>query len=283
MKIILDEREISLRDKCSTILLPSTTLSHLVLPLGDILIKNDQDTDVILIERKSLADLIASIKDGRYEEQSYRLQHSSGFHPHNIVYIIEGMYSSLRNPAEKKIVYSAMTSLSLFKGFSVIRTNNLQETAEWVCSVADKLEREMNKGKTLYFSKRSENLGNSTISNQPNESDSIVMQSVDENLSTPTTAGYCSVVKKVKKDNITPANIGEIMLCQIPGISSVSAMAIMSQFQSFPHFLEELKKNPHCLDTIVCTTAQSGGGTKTRKLSKSVADNIRLFLLAPSA
>jgi hypothetical protein len=48
---------------------------------------------------------------------------------------------------------------------------------------------------------------------------------------------YCSVIKKVKKENITPDNIGEIMLCQIPGISSTTAIAILKEFQTLPKLL----------------------------------------------
>ena len=121
MKLILDEREASLRDRCLS-LSNSDLVSSTVLHLGDALITDDEENIVLLIERKSLSDLLASIKDGRYEEQSHRLIHSSGIEPHHIVYIIEGMMSQLRNPIEKKMAYSAMTTLQVFKGFSVLRT-----------------------------------------------------------------------------------------------------------------------------------------------------------------
>ena len=70
------------------------------------------------------------------------------------------------------------------------------------------------------------------------------------NHATPELSGsnYCTVVKKVKKDNVTPDNIGEIILCQIPGISSVTAMAIMKHFNTFPKLIEELQKNSQCIE-----------------------------------
>ena len=48
------------------------------LPLGDIIIceeneKTGETTEHIIIERKKVSDLAASITDGRYNEQSYRL------------------------------------------------------------------------------------------------------------------------------------------------------------------------------------------------------------------
>ena len=59
------------------------------MPLGDAGIYADNGDELVLFERKSLSDLAASIKDGRYSEQSLRL--SATLTPnHNIVYIIEG-------------------------------------------------------------------------------------------------------------------------------------------------------------------------------------------------
>ena len=61
------------------------------LDLGDISIWNDGE-ELLLLERKSLNDLASSITDGRYAEQSYRLNGNS-LHNHNIVYLIEGNIS----------------------------------------------------------------------------------------------------------------------------------------------------------------------------------------------
>jgi hypothetical protein len=51
-------------------------------------------------------------------------------------------------------------------------------------------------------------------------------------------------------------------------------MAIMKNFNGFPHFIDELKKNPQCIENI---TTESNG--KIRKISKSCLENIRRFLL----
>ena len=78
----------------------------------------------------------------------------------------------------------------------------------------------------------------------------------------------------MKKDNITTNNFGQIILCQIPGISSTTAMAIMKQYENFPDFLKNLQENPDCLDDV---TYETNG--KTRKISKSSIANIKIFLL----
>lgn len=245
MKIVFDERETSLYEKYLTFQSPIFSEKR-VIPLGDILFLDDDDKELLIIERKSLSDLISSIKDGRYEEQSHRLIHASGIERHRVVYIIEGQFMQLRTPAEKKIVYSAMTSLQLFKGFSVIRTNSMIETAEWILNSSDKILRELTRGNQMYSHIE-------TTSEAP---------------------AYCSVVKRTKKDNITPENIGQILLCQIPGISTVSAIAIMNKFHTISILIDEAKKDENCMNDIVCETRG-----KTRKLGKNIVKSILDYLV----
>ena len=258
MKIILDERESALWTKMTNTDI-KLVLSKCVLPLGDISIRTDNDEEIILLERKSLQDLLSSIKDGRYAEQSHRLQHSTGIHSHNIVYIIEGIMSQCSNK-ERKMIYSAMTTLSIFKGFSVIRTSGVQETADWISAMADKINRELEKGKTMRFLRPSSD-SNPDTNKQPEELDTNLQQVIPE---------YCSVVKKVKKDNLTPENMGQMILCQIPSISSVSAIAIMEKYKSISQLMRELVNDPNCLNDV---------RANSRKLSKTVIQNIKTFLL----
>ena len=82
-------------------------------------------------------------------------------------------------------------------------------------------------------------------------------------------------LKKVKKENITPQNIGEIMLCQIPGISSVSAIAILKEFQTLPNLLNKLHENNDCLNEVSYVNSKN----QTRKINKTVIQNIKKFLL----
>lgn len=278
MKVIIDERESDLFEQCCSIIRSQPTPSYAniskeVLNLGDILIRTDDDKDVLLIERKSFSDLIASIKDGRYEEQSYRLLNSSGFPPHSVIYVLEGVLSQLRSPLEKKILYSSMTSLNFFKGFSVHRTSSVRETAEWLVHLADKIDKDFIKGKFPYYLTRPF-LKHFTKPTTIDVSNNAVNEDISTIPPAPTSADYCNVVKKVKKDNITPENIGEIILCQLPGISSTTAVAIMRDYRDFPHFMEELKKDPTCIHN---TTYESKG--KERKISKACIESIKKYLL----
>lgn len=261
MKLILDERETTLYDRC--VLLHTEhknkrwSLEKRVLPLGDAIIQDDEGKDLLIIERKSIQDLLSSIKDGRYVEQSHRLQHSSGIPAHNVIYVIEGSFANIsthhNHGDPKQTAYSAIVSLSLFKGFSVLRTTSVQDTADLLVSMVDKMIRNFEKGQQLFYSVGEESM-TSIIAEDP--------------------AKYCSVVKKVKKDNVTPENMGEIILCQIPGISSTSAIAIMKQFNSFLHMIESIKEDPKCMDKI---TYETNG--KSRKVSKTSIENIKKYLV----
>ena len=273
------------------------------LSLGDVIIKvisgSESDgvteKEELIIERKSISDLLSSIKDGRYEEQSFRLN-GSNVHNHNIMYLVEGNVSSntsssshyykqsyKSNNNDKFTVYSAIFSLNYYKGFSVIRTFNLEESALYICNCANKLRKGIMDKKTAYYVNKitTENISDSVLENKIEiefNEESDIMQSNNTNMNTilnnNISSQYTQVIKKVKKENITPDNIGEIMLCQIPGISSITAIVIMNKFKTIDNLIQNIKENGNeCLKEITYTN-----NDKTRKISKSSIDNILKFL-----
>lgn len=268
MKLILDEREVDLYDKCYNILYTeepklqeNVQLSKKVLELGDALITTDADVPLLLIERKCFQDLLASIKDGRYEEQSYRITHTCGIPMHNVIYVLEGVFSQLKNPKDKKIIYSALTSLNYFKGFSVMKTSSVRETAELIVYMADKIMR----------------VGDSRVPPTciPVKEEEVVDEkAVTKDVIGSSPIDYCNVVKKAKKENITTDNIGQIILSQIPGIGAAAAISIMKDFRSFPHFMQSIRENPELLEQI---RIECGG--KTRKLGKNCIQSIHAYLI----
>ena len=239
------------------------------LPLGDIILSQNED-DKVIIERKSINDLLSSIKDGRYEEQSYRLNGLEGFPNHNIIYLIEGDVNKINNMKnERMTAYSAMFSLNYYKGFSVFRTFSIEETALFICNTAAKILKTENK--SAYYQIKMANF------KQINSSLPII---VNGDLENDTGHGlgpkdYVSLVKKVKKDNITPDNISEIMLCQIPGISATTAISIMEKFKTLTGLITALETDPNCLSDVYNTNAKG----QLRKINKTCTENIVKFLL----
>jgi ERCC4-type nuclease len=246
MKVIIDEREASLYDIClehENLNKELIVLEKRVLQLGDILFTSDDETTTFLcIERKTLLDLLASIKDGRYSEQSYRLSNCFP-NPHNVVYLLEGMLSTVK---DRKLVISCISSLNYFKGFSVHRTISLAETAMYILCMADKMAREFKKGGKAYAS-------------VPKPDGSPKPDGLSPPLNTPElnnvekpleSTDYCDVVKVSKKANITKENIGQMILMQIPGISSTTAVEIMKPFANFLEFIDCIRSDQEYLSKI---------------------------------
>jgi hypothetical protein len=298
MKIIIDERESALyglltqqpRDD------KKPKIEKRVIPLGDILFTSDDESITYqIIERKSVADLLASVKDGRYAEQSYRLGNCFS-NRHNIVYLIEGQVRD----HDKKLVFACMASLNYFKGFSITRTVSLVETAQYIEITADKIARELGKGTspattspattspattspatTSPATTSPATTSPATTSPATTSPATITTDIIEDNTSnievqntTASTFDYCSVVKVAKKANITRENIGQLMLMQIPGISSTISGEIMRPFATFAAFIDHLRLEPAYLETIVL---ESSG--KKRKLGSNVVAAIRDYLL----
>jgi ERCC4-type nuclease len=270
------------------------------LKLGDIIISHDDvgGNELLLFERKSLNDLASSIKDGRYAEQSFRLDGYESVSNHNIVYIIEGDLSKWKENANyngrvnKKTLLSSMCSILYYKGFSVIRTMNMTETCELILNWADKLQREHGAKKPYYSFNGSSAKIEKQESQEPEQDDEKIQQQEQEQQEQEQQeqeqqeqplqhvpvreSHYCDVlkIKKEKNGNITPGNIGEIMLCTIPGISSKTAIVIMKEFKTINGLIKSLEKDVHCLNNIYMET-----NGKKRKISSQCIENIRNYLL----
>jgi ERCC4-type nuclease len=259
LKLKIDVREGDLFTCCKMIIDRHTMkdlieLTSVPLPIGDIIISDAiTDEDKVIVERKTLVDLAASIKDGRYAEQSYRLNGLN--HPnHNIIYLIEGDLTKLsifKSKLDKQTLYSSMFSINYYKGFSLMRSNTLEESATILCNMLFKLIKSENK--QPYYKQ------------QQQQSPPVIGDEVDE---------YCSVVKRVKKENVTKENISNIMLCQIPSISDVTATAIFKKFNTMSDLIVAIREDPTCLNDIKTTMANG----KSRKISKACIKNIIDFL-----
>ncbi len=241
------------------------------LDIGDyILFDEEKNKNLIIIERKSLQDLESSIKDGRYNEQSFRLNQSIT-HNHNIIYLIEGNIINHRNQNFKSTLYSSLFSLNYYKGFSVFNSVNLVETGEIIYNFANKMLREKNKpgfyterwvaNTILGETENTIEMGKENVDDI--EKDNNNMRENDNN--------YLETLKVAKKSNVTCDNIMELMLMQIPGIKTQTSNAICSKFKTLSELLDGLRENENCLDMIKMASG--------RAISKTSRESIKKFLL----
>lgn len=278
IKIVFDVREAPVYSKCIELLQQNTNSNCIcvseMLHLGDISIQNaETGKEYLLIERKSFTDLLASIKDGRYDEQSYRLLNASNMHPHNIIYLLEGVFSNIRTPIDKKIIMSAAISLNVFKGFSVFRSSGIVETAEWIIAIANKIHKDLGNQRTFAFSNNTIQSPQTTL--LETENNNATTDVVPTAMVVDTSSTYTSVVKKVKKENINADNIGAIMLCSIPGLSSGVANELMRIYGSLKGLIHALETDPRPMYELKIPIANG----KTRKIAHTIVDNLLAYLV----
>lgn len=226
------------------------------LHIGDIIFYDEKnDINKVIIERKQLSDLASSIKDGRYSEQSMRLSNLP-IQNHNIIYLIEGdmnKYNDRYTRVKSTTLYSSMFSLQYFKGFSVMRSFDICETAEILIRYFLKLQKE--KKECYYSNTNTENTMQNTMQN--------------------TIHDYAKVIKKVKKENIVPENIGSIILSQIPGISTTISSVVMDKFGSLYDLMFALKEDSNCMNNLTYKTSSG----QERRISHKAISSIKDYLL----
>ena len=177
------------------------------LTLGDIHITYNEMTHIF--ERKTLADLQASIVDGRYKEQKARLL--SNVSQKYITYIIEGdnILSSTSYQKNKAMIQGAYLHTLFRDNIRILYTKNIMETATLILLISTK-----------------------------------ILDKPEKLLSDEYTADKCYTdfvkLKKKKMDNIDTKSCFIMQLSQIPMISNVIAKNIYSKYASMSALIKSL-------------------------------------------
>lgn len=122
--------------------------------IGDIHILNDNNELLSIIERKTIKDLLSSLRDGRYKEQSFRLNECE-LENKRICYLLEGV-PLVEN---KNVVNGCMVSLAINKGFSLLTSKNIDETADLLIKICEKIDNSSIKkdySEAVHISKKSQ-------------------------------------------------------------------------------------------------------------------------------
>jgi len=164
------------------------------LDIGDFNIVCKETKDVLyVIERKSIPDLIASIKDGRYIEQKTRAL--SVYGTKKYAYVIE-TGGSFRWNTDDKQVRSAVINTIIRDNIPVFTSYDISDTCSLINNICDKFDN----GQNIY-------------------------RGISENT-------YLSCIIKGKKheNKKDPMVIAKLQLSHIPGISLNNAEAILNEF-----------------------------------------------------
>jgi len=200
IELIIDNRERELKTFFSNY----SNVKFSNLDIGDIVFRYQGDI-VVLIERKTIGDLISSIKDGRYREQKLRILNH--IPRDKVLYLLEGGKISQNNYAGK-LVWGSMVSMLIRDRIKIVRTIDVGESIQFIDRIYQRLMKDPSK------------LLPSKISGDGNGNDG------------GNDIKYASSIKIRKKENLTPYRCGILQLAQIPGLSTKIAQVILDKYGS---------------------------------------------------
>jgi len=238
--ILIDFREKDIIKYCNE-------MNHQIEIKTENLLLGDIQIDKLLIERKTINDLAASIVDGRYKEQSFRLSKAldEGF---KVFYFIEGNMDLYTGSISKNTLISTIYSLTN-KGFQVLLTKNSKETACFILQFAEKM-------------KKNEKMKDKIQNDEKNDTETNVKQE-------PTYENTQGVIQTKKNKNITKDNISVFMLCQIPGISTTTAGILLQKYGHLSNLIIAMKENPKEIEEF---------RNNDKKLNKNIIKNLNEYL-----
>lgn len=244
IELIVDTREQELISKLS----PIVDIKVEQLEVGDIVFRQDGEV-LLVIERKTVNDLKASICDGRGREQKIRLL---GTTPrHRIMYLIEG---SLNKKLDDKIsglpvdtLVGSLVNTQLRDGIHVYKTFTIDESVNFLYKLLDKLQKDGDK----YFRDDGKGISNSE---------------------------YSSSLKRSKKANMTPTVWFISQLCLIPQVTEKVAEEIVSLYPTVKDLLLEYEKTPESIRKKLLSDIKfSMKGEKQRRIGDKMSSRIYEF------
>jgi ERCC4-type nuclease len=225
--LTLDVRERSLAEAVRRLLPaddPDVALAVSSLLLGDAelaLTEEEGGTGQqrLVVERKTLADLAASIKDGRYREQKARLLANVG--TAGTLYVLEGATfcfdARMRGGAgglPPATLQSAAVSMLVRDGVRLVQSRDVDDTAAFLLAAARKLR-------------------------------PLSGRTVESAAAGYAAAACASAVKAKKRENVTPVQCFVQQLCQLPGVSVRVAGTLQGAFGSMAELYGELTPLAH--------------------------------------
>ena len=243
--LILDNREVKIIELIKSSAVSSIQYKTENLSVGDIIIQHlatDNKTYEIIIERKCVCDMVASIKDGRYKEQKLRLL-SQQKQNVKIAYLIEGIPTDLRLPQDKVMLAGSIISSTFRDTIPIIRTYSLQETIDIISRLHDRLNKDYKEFfpqvNTLPTRHEIEPSRELILDTTPETTPETIQETINTNVSTDVISNiYLASIKKNKKENMTPQLWNINCLCGIPGVSNAIAVKIAEHYPTIRKLLD---------------------------------------------
>ena len=240
VKTIIDIRERDLIKSMKEMAVPFETKQ---LDLGDIVFVDDNNIPLLVIERKTVNDLSASIKDGRAREQKARLIDLYVKQGIKVMYLVESFHKAEANTRGMPFntLLSSIVNTIVRDNIMVYHTPGLQMSTKFIVKLAEKLNEHYSKG--LYGSQETE---------------------------------YTSKLKMKKKENKKEEDSIIFLLCQVPKVSVTVAEVIRKEYPSLMSLCQAYtQKETETEKELLLAGIKLN---KKRKIGKVISANIYRYL-----
>ena len=262
-KFIIDNREIYIKKYFNDNTDKFPNIIYKNLDLGDIIIEFN-DIPLIIIERKTIPDLLASIKDGRYREQKTRIKDSGIKYK---IYLIEDDITSqnILSSAQNKMITSSLLSI-IIQEINILKTSSLADTINILKTLYKKLI--CSKANTILNYILQNNLSSDNVSG-------VNVSGV--NVSISKNVNECINIKKKSHD---PLQCFKNQLCQIPSISNTISNVIITNYKNMNELLNAFNKMD-CKDELKYKLLENmswENNGKTRRIGPKKAEQVYNYL-----
>lgn len=242
--IKIDNREQKIKEVIGTLTnsIQGLKITYDNLPCGDIVFSYNDEV-VVVFERKTIVDLLASIKDGRYRVQKDNMV--ANFGTSRVMYIIEGdlQFDCYNCDVDHKSVITSIINTQIRDNIRLIQTKSIHQTCHFILEVYARLV----KNPQIYLK--------------------------TDAASTSTQEDF---IKKAKINE--KGDLFFHQMAQVPGVSIKTAQAFVDCFETMNNFY--LKMSPldnaeklKLLQNIFITEQ-----TKKRRISSKVISNILQYM-----
>ncbi len=237
IKIKLDNRE---RDLIPFFKSENIEIEESNLDIGDIQFYNNDDL-LIIVERKSLSDLSASITDGRYKEQKQRLLYAVN-HKIRKIYFIEG--EDMRDFHLNKSVFEGLMLSNVIRDkIMIYRTKNIEDTFINLKKIYEHLPKWLNENWDI--------------------------ESLD--------SFEYSGIKSKKKENVTQEIAFKAMISIIPGISNSIATVLCEKYGNIENMINKIKEEGEDWEKRMKNIGDLQYGSNLKRIGDSIAKKIIIY------
>ena len=242
----IDNREQKLKETLLTMFEPSFDVQVICENLysGDFIVEYNNEC-IVAIERKTVKDLIASIKDGRYRTQKQKMIEHFGVN--KILYIIEGDYNII-DQIDRKSAITSIINTQLRDNIKVFNTKDLHSTCAFLYDAITRIAKQPH----VY------------IKSQNSDSNPVNVSSKDD---------FISKHKVSSKEDLF-----FYQMTQVPGISAKTAQAFVVLFKTMKGFYEALNQVDNEQKLKLLKNIMIEDNNKKRRISSTVADNLIKFM-----